>query len=124
MSEDTLAAQTISEKDKEVLFGQVKVGMEVIDRLGQKVGKVDDLFSGAGDREPTAQGESHPQDDPLGQAGDMPPVVRGRLLHDGFIRIDAGFLKHHRYALWSQIDRVENEDRVSLLAVADDLIKS
>lgn len=123
MSEDAVVAHTVSEKDQEDKFGQIKVGMEVIDRLGQKVGRVDDLYSGADVRQPTAYGESMPQDDALGPSGDLPPEVRERLLHDGFIRIDAGFLKHHRYALRSQLDRVEGDDRVSLLVIADDLIK-
>lgn len=53
---------------------------------------------------------------------DMPRELRQRLEHNGFIRIDAGFLRRHRFALREQIERVEG-DSVMLNVAADNLIK-
>jgi len=61
-------------------------------------------------------------DDALEPDDNMPRELRERLQHDGFIRIDAGFLKHHRYALRGQIERVAG-GVVVLNVPADELLK-
>ena len=61
-------------------------------------------------------------DDVLDAVEDMPKELRERPIHDGFIRIDRGFLKHHGYASREQIERVEG-DRVVLTVAADELLK-
>jgi len=53
---------------------------------------------------------------------DMPRELRERLEQDGFIRIDAGFFRHHRFALRDQIERVDS-NTVGLNVSADELIK-
>ena len=53
---------------------------------------------------------------------DLPKELRARLAHDGFVRIDAGMLHHHRYALRDQVAQVEG-DRVHLNVGEDELIK-
>lgn len=133
MSEEVLAPHALSERDK---LNQVNVGMEVFDRLGRRVGRVDDIYSGTGDELLTAPapapvmralpaGSGQPVPgltDAVGPKEGMPLAVRNRLLHDGFIRVDAGLLKHHRYVLPGQIDQVTGK-RVTLRGVAEDLLK-
>jgi hypothetical protein len=146
--EAPIISPAIPEKEKVDKIGQVAPGMEVYDRLGKKVGKVDGLFSGAEDWQPDAAGVkavpvqvATPQavpvvepvvvrpankvpefDEVLEPDDEMPRELRERLEHDGFIRIDAGFLKHHRYALRGQIDRIE-VDHVVLNVTAQELLK-
>src|SRR5215831_18782923 len=130
-------------------FIQVHDGMVVYDAMGKQIGRVSGAYSGAGSPlAPTAQA---PVDTPVAavpvpiSAGaqqpaplmqpvmqpvasvegadlDLPREMRERLLHDGFMRIDAGFLRHHRYALREQIQRVEG-DSVMLNVPFDALIK-
>jgi hypothetical protein len=138
---NSVIASPLAVEDK---LGQVKPDMHVYDRLGRKVGKVDGIYGGGGDHgpeapavvpvvmpvptqmpliEPVTRSETVPEfDDVLEPGDDMPKEVRERLLHNGFIRMDAGFLKRHRYALREQIDQVE-AGRVVLNVVADDLFK-
>lgn len=52
----------------------------------------------------------------------LPKELRARLAHDGFVRIDAGMLHHHRYALRDQVARVDSE-RVVLTVAENELIK-
>ena len=145
--EAQIISPAIPEKERIDKIGQVAPGMEVYDRIGKKVGKVDDFFSGAEDWKPAAATVTVPVpvatppalpvvepaavqpatkvpdfDDVLEPDDEMPPVLRKRLEHDGFIRIDAGFLKHHRYALRGQIDRIES-DHVVLNVTAKELLK-
>jgi len=151
MNQDPVVSPAASpEKAAEDKSAQIKMGMEVYDRLGKKVGHVDDLRGSGTDGGLTGPGvvapvatpiapspqpanpapvimntgsEQHvPTGDPVGSGEDLPREMRQRLLHEGYIRIDAGFLKHHRYALLSQIDRVDG-DRVSLNVLVEDLIK-
>jgi hypothetical protein len=138
---NSVIASPLAVEDK---LGQAKPDMHVYDRLGRKVGKVDGIFAGGGDHgpeapavvpvampvptqmpliEPVTRSETVPEfDDVIEPGDDMPKEVRERLMHNGFIRVDAGFLKRHRYALREQIDKVE-ADRVVLNVVADDLFK-
>jgi hypothetical protein len=52
----------------------------------------------------------------------LPKELRARLAHDGFVRIDAGMLHHHRYALRDQVAHVDG-GRVVLNVAEDELIK-
>jgi len=61
-------------------------------------------------------------DDVLRPDHDLPKELHERLMHDGFIRIDAGIFHHHRFALRDQIERVEGE-RVLLNVGENELIK-
>src|SRR5260221_14614882 len=144
-----IISPAIPEKERIDKIGQVAPGMEVYDRIGKKVGKVDGLFSGAADGQPAAAtvtvpvpvatpaavpvlepvlvkpASKVPAFDEVLEPDDeieMHPELRERLEHDGFIRIDAGFLKHHRYALRGQIDRIEI-DHVVLNVTAKELLK-
>ena len=145
--QEPIVSPAVPESERIDKIGQVGPGMDVYDHLGIKVGKVDGLHGGASDEQPRAAtvlpvavsvsgqqpvplvatvvqpgskvpefDEAHDRDD------DIPHELRQRLEHDGFIRIDAGFLKHHRYALREQIDRVQG-DRVILNVAAGDLFK-
>jgi len=148
--EAQIISPAIPEKERIDKIGQVAPGMEVYDRIGKKVGKVDGLFSGAADYQPAAAtvtavpvpastpaavpvvepmlvkpASKVPAFDEVLEPDDeieMLPELRERLEHDGFIRIDAGFLKHHRYALRGQIDRIE-VDHVVLNVTAKELLK-
>src|SRR5258706_897067 len=110
--EAQIISPAIPEKERIDKIGQVAPGMEVYDRIGKKVGKVDGLFSGAADGQPAAATVTVPVVEPVlvkpaskvpafdevlepDDEIEMLPELRERLQHDGFIRIDAGFLKHH-----------------------------
>jgi hypothetical protein len=144
MNQEQVVSKDVAGKSSGAKFAEVRLGMEVYDRLGKRVGHVDDMH-GASDGQPAApevmpvvatpqaanpapvvmpvaSGQSAPQTDALGAPGEMPREIHDRLMHDGYIRIDAGFLKHHRYALPDQIDTVDG-DHIILTVVAEDLIK-
>ncbi len=151
--EGPIISPAIPEKHKVDQLALVGPGMEVYDRAGKKVGKIDSLFAGSSEvlpgekvvvPAPVAAGGQPivplavPIIDPVAPAtspvkvpeldsalytgDDMPKELRERLAQDGFIRIDAGLFRHHRYALREQIDRVEGE-RVVLNVPEAELIK-
>ncbi len=144
MGEQAIAPQALTERDKGDKLSRISLGMDVFDRLGRRVGKVDDLFGGSHDQQPEspmavsgaslepkggadekplARGQRVPEFDAvLGHSDEMPVEVRGRLMHDGFVRINAGLFHRHRYALAGQIAEVAG-NRVTLIPVADDLLK-
>jgi len=116
----------------------IREGMDVYDAKNHKIGTVDDLYFGTLD--PTSDAsdviaESAPSRRTTGEnslvsdlarafAGDdeMPDVLRNRLLHDGFIRLDgSGLTGTHRYVLPEQIAGVSG-DRGLLKVSRDELI--
>jgi hypothetical protein len=152
--EEQVISPAVPEKQKVDKLALVKAGMEVYDRAGKKVGKIDSMFGGskeaaavekvvvpapvtAGGQQPVplafpivepaepvaANSVTVPEfDTVLYRDEDMPKELRERLEYEGFIRIDAGFFRHHRYAMREQIDRVEGQ-RVILNVPEDELIK-
>jgi len=148
--EEPLISPAVPEKHKVDVFAMIGPGLEVFDRQGQRVGKVDGFYPGAGELHPTETTVLPAPTAPLGQQTlpvvepvvvptpnvvtvpefdtvirpdeDFPKELLERLQHNGFIKIDAGFLHHHRYALREQIERVE-DNRVILNVAEDELIK-
>ena len=147
--EEQMISPAVPEKQKVDKLALVGLGLEVVDREGNRVGKVHSLYAGSSEQHPA---ETVVLPAPLGSTGqqtvpviepvvpitspvtvpefdaalhpddNFPKELRDRLLHDGFIRINAGFLKRHRYALREQIERVEN-DRVVLNVAEHELLK-
>lgn len=122
------------ERAQQTSLRQVREGMDVFDRDGDKLGSVDRVYFGAteeagrGAATPSTPGER--QDsifDNLAQAlfgnDAVPEAARARMMQEGFVRIDStGLFAADRYVLPQQIERVEG-DRVYLNATRDDLIK-
>lgn len=123
----------------ESVLKQIREGMEVFDNVGDKVGTVDTLYFGASSDEMKAHGvgAASAPDPSLRESGlvddiaqaisgddDLPDEMRRRLIHDGFIRIDAtGLFASDRYVLPEQIDRVHG-DHVHLNVTGDQLLRS
>src|SRR5262249_14499382 len=141
--ERPLSSPAVPESRKVDLIAQIRDGMEVYDHSGKKVGTVDGLYGGTlGDSSPpppegatvvtpAAGGQPAPIVAAAASAkvpffddadNEFPREMRERLEHDGFIRVDFGFLRHHRYALREQIDSVA-AGSVTLNVLAEDLIK-
>ena len=133
------------------MLSHVHKETDVYDATGKHIGKVDGVYSGSGDARaivpqtagpvaavplPVATPQPAPMvetaqspishvpefEDVLVPEDDVPREVREPLLHDGFIRIDAGFLHHHRYALPDQIASVGTE-RITLKVEEHELFK-
>jgi hypothetical protein len=134
------------------IIAQVHEDMKVYDAAGKLVGHVDGITGGTLGEAPTgaagvvavpvpvaisgqqvvpvvepvvAPGKApvlDRDDTALDMDDDMPREMRQRLEHNGFIRIDAGFLRRHRFALREQIERVDG-DTVVLNVPFDNLIK-
>ena len=120
------------------ILNQVQDGMSVCDNEGEKIGSVGQVFLGAVTDEMNEQGRgpataSDPEwrdetivdniaevfaaDDPL------PEAVRGRLLRQGFMRIDtSGVFASDRFAVPDQIESV-TDDCVRLRVAKDELIE-
>jgi hypothetical protein len=145
--EQSLVSPAVPDSQKVDLIALIKDDMSVYDRSGKKVGHVDGMYGGAHGESvppstmttpvpmPASGGQAMPAVTPvaapakvpafgdvLDQDDDFPREMRERLEHDGFVRIDAGFLRHHRFALRDQIDSVAGES-VTLNVLADELIK-
>jgi hypothetical protein len=147
--DEQIVSPAVPEKQKVDKLALIKAGLEVYDRTGKKVGKVDGLYGGSSELHPietvvlaaplgTTSQQTVPLMEPvvpvtntvtvpefdsgLYPDDDFPTELRERLAHDGFVRIDAGILHRHRYALRGQIERVEG-DRVVLNVAQDELIK-
>ena len=123
---------------RNTILDQVHEGMHVYDSKGDEIGTVRKVFLGSVSDEmhdrgggpatapdPTVRDDSlidnlveaYSADDPL------PEALRGRLLRQGFIRIDtAGLFASDRYATPEQIESV-SEDIVRLSLTKDDLIE-
>ncbi len=132
---------------------QVHDGMHVFDRNGKEAGKVDGVYLGEVNEQLNERGEgaatareqrdvhtpvitplnaNMPSQTGVGgvippvdrfDMGNLPDVVRNRLLRLGFIRIGGGILHGPRYVLPEQIANVQG-DRVNLNIAHDELIKS
>ncbi|MDC9822346.1 hypothetical protein PRN20_01265 [Devosia sp. ZB163] len=113
----------------------VEQGMKVFDREHHEIGKVE--FVRFGDDDPDtpeveASGLSDLRDressfiDDIARAfhpDDMPEEIRERLLHQGFVRIDAnGLFAADRYITPEQIASV-SDDGLTLNVTKDELIK-
>ncbi len=113
----------------------VREGMKVIDSRQHEIGTVEyvrlvdedpqtgePLAAGLSDLEP----DRHSLIDDIADAfrdDDVPDAIRSRLLHDGFVRMDAdGLFNADRYVLPDQIAGVSG-DSVILRVSKDELVK-
>jgi len=118
------------------ILNLIREGMDVYDAKNHKIGTVDDLYFGTLD--PTSAASDVVEENARRTTGDnsfvqgiarafsgddeIPDVLRKRLLHDGFIRLDgSGLTGTHRYVLPEQIAGVSG-DRVLLRVSRDELI--
>ncbi len=116
----------------------IKKGMEVIDRLGKKIGNVTDVYFGESSPEANARGEGAVTAKPRPGPGDsfaadiarvfvddkLPQVLINRLLRNGFVKIGGeGLLSHAKYVLPNQIDQVAG-NRIELRVSHDELVRS
>lgn len=130
---------TVSNENRSnTILSQVQEGMRVCESDGQEIGTVRRVYLGAVSdtteyREvgpATASDPSWRDDnliDNLAEAfsadDPLPETLRGRLLREGFIRIDThGLFASDRFALPDQIDSV-SDDCVRLKLTRDELIK-
>lgn len=112
----------------------VEQGMRVFDRERHEIGKVEWVQFGDDDPETPEVEASGPSDrrdddtvlDVIAKAfrtDDLPEEVRARLLHQGFVRIDAdGLFAADRYVMPEQIDTVSG-DGVMLNVTRDELMQ-
>ena len=118
------------------VLAQVREGMDVYDLDGNKVGSVAEVFMGdvadalATGAEPQAGSEVNaPGEGSLVNdvarvfTDNMPEVVRNRLRHNGFVRMDGGLLGSDRFALREHVAAVDGK-RVRLNVRSDELIKA
>jgi hypothetical protein len=133
-----MADQSFERDSGSHLLQRVRAGMIVYDRNDERVGTVADLYFGSSseqaNREGTGAATAHDPNtrgdtllDDFARAfapsEDIPEVLRNRLLHSGFIRVDApGLLGSDKYILPEQIASVST-DRVKLNVSRDELIK-
>ncbi|HBY93639.1 MAG: hypothetical protein M5U01_12330 [Ardenticatenaceae bacterium] len=120
------------------ILEQIHEGMTAVDREGDELGKVVQVFMGASSERAEEEGEgaatapdidvgdedSFVEDlaEAIAPVDQMPEVLRERLLRHGFIRIDTGLFSEDLYAMPDQIARITT-DRVILRVSADELIK-
>ncbi len=123
------------------ILKSIEADMDVYDRAGNKFGEVADMFFGAaGDEslegvEPASISDAVTNDGNemneliedfarvLGGEDRIPEELRRRLLHDGFIRVDAdGLFAADRYVTPDQIASVD-EKGVHLKVTRDELIR-
>lgn len=112
----------------------VEQGMRVFDRERHEIGKVEWVQFGDDSPETPeveASGPADQRDDDTlldviarsFRTDDLPEEVRARLLHQGFVRIDAdGLFAADRYVMPEQIDLVSG-DRLMLNVTRDELMK-
>jgi hypothetical protein len=132
-----MVAQSFDQGMTDSVLTHVREGMGVYDANDHYLGKVERLYMGASSPTENELGEGaatapNPdlRDDTLVDdiakvfaPDDLPEVLRNRLLHNGFIRIDsAGLFAADRYVLPDQIAGVSG-DRVRLKVSRDELIK-
>lgn len=116
---------------------QVREGMDVYDCAERKVGTVKTIYLGnssatarARGQAPATTGSQGDRDDSLiaelaevfAPQDRLPEAIRGRLLREGYVAIDGGFLAGDRFATADQIGSVR-EDHVVLTVAEDGLIK-
>ncbi len=112
----------------------VEQGMRVFDREHHEIGKVEWVQFGDDDPDtveveasgPSAARDDNPLVDVIVKAfttDNVPEELRDRLVHQGFVRIDAnGLFAADRYVMPEQIDSVTG-DGLMLNVTRDDLIK-
>jgi hypothetical protein len=127
------------ESTNNTILNQVQQGMHVCDSNGDDIGTVRQVFLGAvSDKTHERGGGPATAPDPGGRHDDslidnlaeafspddpLPEALRGRLLRQGFIRIDtAGLFASDRYAMPDQIESV-SDDCVRLRLTKDELIE-
>ncbi|MFC6489203.1 hypothetical protein [Nitratireductor sp. GCM10026969] len=119
------------------ILNKVREGMRVFDAQGDEIGTVE--WVKMSDEDPTTpetetatpgtSGARRAVDltDLIADAfrtDDVPETLQGRLLREGFVRVDAkGLFAADRYILPDQISSVSNE-RVTLNASRDELVRS
>lgn len=121
----------------QTILNQIQEDMRVCDSAGEEIGRVRQVFFGAvADTEdkrgvgPATATTPELRDETLvDQVAEIfsdnpvPEVLRGRLLREGFIRIDThGLFASDRFALPDQIESV-SEDCVRLRLAKDELIE-
>ena len=132
-----MVAQSFDQGMTGSILTHIREGMGVYDPKDHYLGKVERLYMGASTPVENELGEGAAtapdpdlRDDTLVDdiakvfaPDDLPEVLRNRLLHDGFIRLDtAGLFAADRYILPDQIAGVSG-DRVRLKVSRDELIK-
>jgi hypothetical protein len=116
------------------VLAQVHEDMEVYDSAEKRVGKVSGVFMGAradapgtgaeparGTGPETTRSDSLIENVAEAFSPDLPPVVRSRLRHNGYIRVGGGLLQGDRYALREHVAAVRG-DRVLLNIRAEEMI--
>ena len=113
---------------------QIHEGMKVIDRTNKQIGEVEMVMFGDDDPatpelEASGLSQRGRRDTLIENIADafrtdeLPEEVREKLLHQGFIRVDAdGLFAADRYVMPEQISRVD-ADAVTLTVSKDELIK-
>ncbi len=120
------------------ILALVQERMDVLDAKGDRIGRVRNLYMGAGSEESLERGTGPataavPPDTghtilddfarALGGDVDMPETLRNRLLREGYIQIDTtGLFAKDYYALPEQIEVVSG-DKVHLKVTRDKLIR-
>lgn len=96
-------------------LAQITDGMAVLDRYGEKLGRVRQVYLGGDDLAEAQVG----RDSVL---YDVPDALRSRLAAAGFVEIGTGLFHHNLYATGDQVSMVR-EDEVWLDVGKDYLIK-
>lgn len=119
------------------LLREIRAGMKVVDNTNSEIGEVDWVKYGDDDPstpEPEAAGISPIEEQERGEtlidtiaevfrADRLPEEIRERLLHQGFVRIDAdGLFSADRYVTPDQIARV-SDGRLMLKVSKSELLK-
>lgn len=113
------------------LIEYVQEGMKVYDRQGEKVGKVNLVYSGAYEYLPEGKAIALLEMDDemlpdtvrqLFHPSRVPSKLRERLYQMGFVKINTGLLAADRYALADQIESV-GSDTIRLKVDKDDTLK-
>jgi len=114
---------------------RIHEGMDVFDRTGDKVGKVDYVYFGDEDAttpqaDVATPSERATRDDTVVdvvaeafRSEDMPEELRQRLQLHGFVKVSTGMLRSDRYVLPEQIASVTGE-AVHLNVAHDELLSS
>ena len=109
------------------LLNSVRVGMDVVASTGDKIGKVDDVYFGSSsvpERETKKIVSLADLARALVSGNPIPEVLRQRLLHDGYFRIEGtGLFGGHMYVLPEQIDVMASET-IGISATREELIKA
>jgi hypothetical protein len=131
MSSTPLPGTGDGEKTPE-LITRIRLGMEVEDAAGERIGKVADILLGDpdaidfGDREPVTSGEGLALALGVHREPNVAPGLVGRLLRAGYIKVDdkRHFRRdHHYYATADQVVSVES-NTVRLSTASRELITS